>query len=109
MKISLNKRKLKDGRISLSIEYYRGSEISVEGKRRHIRSFENLDTYLFPNPKTTAEKKHNKEGLDFAESVLAIKKAEYAQGKFDLKSTTKSKRTFLAFFEELTEEMQSSV
>lgn len=106
MKISLNKRKLKDGRISLSIEYYRGSEISVEGKRRHIRSFENLDTYLFPNPKTTAEKKHNKEGLDFAESVLAIKKAEYAQGKFDLKSTTKSKRTFLAFFEELTEEKQ---
>lgn len=106
MKISLNKRKLKDGRISLSIEYYCGSEISVEGKRRHIRSFENLDTYLFPNPKTTAEKKHNKEGLDFAESVLAIKKAEYAQGKFDLKSTTKSKRTFLAFFEELTEEKQ---
>ncbi len=106
MKISLNKRKLKDGKISLSIEYYRGSEISAEGKRRHIRSFENLDTYLFPNPKTTAERKHNKEGLDFAESVLAIKKAEYAQGKFDLKSTTKSKRTFLAFFEELTEEKQ---
>ncbi|SIT97969.1 Site-specific recombinase XerD [Epilithonimonas bovis DSM 19482] len=107
MKISLNKRKLKDGRISLSIEYYRGSEVNSEGKRRHLRSFENLDTYLFSEPKTPAEKKHNKEGLSFAESVLAIKKAEYAQGKFDLKSTTKSKRTFLAFFEELTEEKQT--
>lgn len=106
MKISLNKRKLKDGRISLSIEYYRGSEVNSEGKRRHLRSFENLDTYLFSEPKTPAEKKHNKEGLSFAENVLAIKKAEYVQGKFDLKNTTKSKRTFLAFFEELTEEKQ---
>lgn len=104
MKISLNKRKLKDGRISLSIEYYRGSEVNSEGKRRHLRSFENLDTYLFSEPKTPAEKKHNKEGLSFAESVLAIKKAEYVQGKFDLKNTTKSKRTFLAFFSELTDE-----
>lgn len=104
MKISLNKRKLKDGRISLSIEYYRGSEVNSEGKRRHLRSFENLDTYLFSEPKTPAEKKHNKEGLSFAENVLAIKKAEYVQGKFDLKNTTKSKRTFLAFFSELTDE-----
>ena len=106
MKISINKRKLKDGRISLSIEYYRGSEINAEGKRRHLRSFENLDTYLFSDPKNPAEKKHNKEGLTFAESVLAIKKAEYVQGKFDLKNTAKSKRTFLAFFEELTDEKQ---
>ncbi|MCB4235122.1 phage integrase SAM-like domain-containing protein [Kaistella anthropi] len=50
------------------------------------------------------QKKHNKEGLEFAESVLAIRKAEYVQGKFDLKNTTKSKRTFLAFFSELTDE-----
>ncbi|MCD1118098.1 site-specific integrase [Chryseobacterium turcicum] len=106
MKISLNKRALKDGRISLSIEYYRGSEINEEGKRRHIRSFENLDTYLFGNPKTSTEKKHNKEGLEFAENVLSIRKAEFVQGKFDLKNTTKSKRIFLNYFEEKTEEKQ---
>ncbi len=106
MKISLNKRALKDGRISLSIEYYRGSEINERGKRRHLRSYENLDTYLFGNPKTSAEKKHNKEGLEFAENVLSIRKAEFVQGKFDLKNTTKSKRTFLNYFEEKTEEKQ---
>lgn len=104
MKITLNKRKLKDGRISLSIEYYRGSEISNEGKRKHLRSFENLDTYLLPDPKTPKEKKENKEKLEFAEGVLAIRKAEYLQGKFDLKNTTKSKRTFLNYFDEKTEE-----
>ena len=106
MKIALNKRKLKDGKISLSIEYYRGSEISEEGKRRHLRSFENLDTYIFSNPKTPVEKKHNKQGLEFAENVLSIRKAEFAQGKFDLKNTTKSKRTFLNYFAEKTEEKQ---
>ncbi len=46
MKISLSKRPLKDGGISLSIEYYSGSEINKEGKRRHLKSFENLETYL---------------------------------------------------------------
>lgn len=106
MKIALNKRKLKDGRISLSIEYYRGSEISEEGKRRHLRSFENLDTYLFSNPVNPLEKKHNKQGLEFAENILSIRKAEFVQGKFDLKNTTKSKRTFLNYFAEKTEEKQ---
>lgn len=106
MKITLNKRKLKDGRISLSIEYYRGSEISNEGKRKHLRSFENLDTYLLPDPKTPKEKKENKEKLEFVEGVLAIRKAEYLQGKFDLKNTTKSRRTFLNYFDEKTGEKQ---
>ncbi|MGO3307659.1 MAG: phage integrase SAM-like domain-containing protein, partial [Sphingobacterium sp.] len=106
MKISLNKRKLKDGRLSLSIEYYKGSEINENGKRRHLRNFENLDSYLLSDPKTAKEKKENKEVLEFAENVLAIRKAEFVQGKFDLKSTTKSKRTFLKYFEELTEEKQ---
>ena len=63
MKISLVRRKLKDGRISLAIEFYRGSEINVEGKRKHLRSFENLDSYLILDPKTPNEKKKNKETL----------------------------------------------
>ena len=106
MKISLSQRKLKDGRISLSIEFYRGSEITEDGKRKHLRSFENLDSYLINDPKTAKEKKENKEVLEFAENVVAIRKAEYAQGRFELKNTTKAKRVFLNFFAELTEEKQ---
>lgn len=64
MKISLIQRKLKEGRISLSLEFYCGSEITNDGKRKHLRSFENLDTYLIDNPKTAKEKKDNKEALD---------------------------------------------
>jgi hypothetical protein len=106
MKISLIQRKLKDGRISLSLEFYRGSEITDDGKRKHLRSFENLDTYLIENPKTAKDKKENKEALEFAENILSIRKAEYAQGRFELKNTAKSKRVFLNFFAELTEEKQ---
>ena len=104
MKISLSQRKLKDGRVSLSIEFYRGSEVTDEGKRKHFRTFENLDSYLISDPKTAKDKKHNKEALEFAENVLAIRKAEYAQGRFELKNTAKSKRIFLNFFAELTDE-----
>ena len=107
MKISLSQRKLKDGRISLSIEFYRGSEITEDGKRKHLRSFENLDSYLINDPKTAKEKKENKEVLEFAENVVAIRKAEYAQGRFELKNTTKAKRVFLNFFADLTEEKQT--
>ncbi|MDH6250365.1 site-specific recombinase XerD [Chryseobacterium sp. H1D6B] len=42
--------------------------------------------------------------MALAESILAIKKAEYVQGRYDLKDTVKSKRTFLTYFEELTDE-----
>lgn len=107
MKISLSQRKLKDGRISLSIEFYRGSEITDDGKRKHLRNFENLDTYLIIDPKTAKEKKENKEALEFAENVIAIRKAEYAQGRFELKNTSKAKRIFLNFFADLAEEKRT--
>ena len=61
MKISLYERKLKDGRISLSIEFYKGAETNAEGKRRHLRDYENLQIYLHSDPKTLKEKKENKE------------------------------------------------
>lgn len=88
------------------MSFIEGSEITDDGKRKHLRSFENLDTYLIDNPKTAKEKKDNKEALQFAENILAIRKAEYAQGRFELKNTAKSKRVFLNFFAELTEEKQ---
>ena len=99
MKITLKQKKLKDGRFSLYLEYYKGSSTNVDGKRIHLREFEYLKMYLFSEPKDKFEKQKNTETLEFAENVLAIRKTEYLQGKYNLKNTTKSKRTFLAFFE----------
>ncbi|GIM49455.1 hypothetical protein [Capnocytophaga stomatis] len=98
IKISLFQRKLKDGKVSLFIEYYRGSEVSKDGKRRHLRKYENLKLYLHQNPTSKEEKKQNEETLQLAENILAIRKTEYIQGKFDIKNTSKAKRTFLNYF-----------
>ncbi len=106
MNITLKQKNLADGRISLFIEYYKGSSTNAQGRRVHLRNFEYLKLYLHPDPKSVKEKKENKETMALAESILAIKKAEYVQGRYDLKDTVKSKRTFLTYFEELTEEKQ---
>ena len=106
MKITLKQKVLTDGRISLYLEFYKGSTTDNQGKRTHLRDFEFLKMYLFGNPKTTKEKTHNRETLEMAEGILAIRKAEFLQGKYELKNTTKAKRTFLKYFEELTAEKQ---
>jgi len=57
MNITLKQKNLADGRISLFIEYYKGSSTNVQGKRIHLRDFEYLKIYLHPEPKTPKEKK----------------------------------------------------
>lgn len=108
MKITLKQRQLPSGKINLSIEYYKGSEITLEGKRRHNRDYENLKLYLHGEPKNASERKENKETLLLANQIISIREAEFFQGKFDLKNTAKGKRRFLDFFLEKTEEKSDS-
>lgn len=103
MKISLRKKLLKSGMYSLYIEYYKGSS-TVDGKKKHDREFEYLSLYIYQEPKNPTEKRKNKEVYDLAEQIFSIRKAEYAQGKYDLKNTTKLKVSFLSFFQHLMEE-----
>lgn len=104
MNITLKKKKLQNGKLSLYIEYYKGSTLNIEGKRIHLRDFEYLKLYPYQEPKTAAEKKENKEIDTLSEQILSIRKVEYFQGKFDIKNTSKSKRLFLDYFIEKTEE-----
>ncbi len=104
MNITLKKKKLKNGKFSLYLEYYKGSTLNLDGKRIHLRDFEYLKLYPNQDPKTAAEKKENKEIDTLSEQILSIRKAEYFQGKFDIKNTSKSKRLFLGYFIEKTEE-----
>ena len=106
MKITLKEKILNTGKISLYLEYYKGSTIDANGKRQHLRTQEYLKIYLHQNPKTTKEKNDNKENLKLAENILAIRKTDYIQGKFEMKSTTKAKRTFLNFFSEMVDDRE---
>ena len=106
MKITLKEKVLNTGKISLYLEYYKGSTVDANGKRQHLRTQEYLKIYLHQNPKTTKEKNDNKENLKLAENILAIRKTDYIQGKFEMKSTTKAKRTFLNFFSEMVDDRE---
>jgi len=108
MRISLKQKKLKNGTISLYIEYYKGSSTDETGKRIHLRDFEYLKLYLSENPKSAIEKKENKEYLKLAEDILSIRKSEFLQGKYNIRDKSKYKRPFLDYFIEKTEEKKNS-
>ncbi|WP_161633461.1 hypothetical protein [Cellulophaga geojensis] len=91
MKISLRKKKLATGRISLYLEYYNGYSIDENGKTIHDRAFEYLKLYLHGNPITANEKNENKQTLNLAENILTLKKAELIKGKFNIEDNQKGK------------------
>lgn len=95
--------------ISLYIEFYKGTAVGDDGKRTHIRDFEYLKLYQFEDPKSASEKKNNKENLLLAENILAIRKANYVQGKYGIKNHLKAKRPLLDYFEEKAKQHKSSV
>lgn len=108
MKISLRKKKLKTGRISLYLEYYMGYLIDENGKKKHNRNFEYLKLYLHQEPITALEKKENKENLELAQNILTIKKSDHIQGKFKIKDDKKGKILFLSYYNSLKEERYES-
>lgn len=108
MKISLRKRKIANGRITLFLEYYLGYSINENGKMKHNRSFEYLKLYLHENPITAIEKKENKEALQLAQNILTLKNAELIKGKFNIEDTHKGKTLFLDFYNKLKDDRYES-
>jgi hypothetical protein len=80
MKITLRERLLPSGKINLSIEYYKGTILQPNGKRKTVRDYENLKLFLHSKPKNPSERKENKETLALAKQILAIREAEFYQG-----------------------------
>ena len=108
MKIHLRKKKLKSGKKSLYIEYYKGHKSTSKNKIKHFREFEYLDLYLINDPQTAQDKRTNKEQLELAKKILAIRKAEVYQGKFKIQNNFKGKTTFLSYYELKKEERYES-
>ncbi|MDM1043155.1 site-specific integrase [Empedobacter falsenii] len=107
MKISLKQKKLKSEKYTLYLEFYKGSKIDKSGKEIHLREFEYLKLHLFINPKTFEERKKNKENLELAENILAIRKSEYIQGKYGIIDRDKANITFYEYFDRLKEHRSS--
>lgn len=108
MKIILRKKKLKNNKESLYIEFYKGSVITPEGKRKFLRTFEYLDLYLDKSSNSAITKQKNKETLLLAENILSIRQAEHIQGKYQIKNTRKKKTNFLDYYHKIKEEKYQS-
>lgn len=104
IKVHLRKKKLKTGKLSLYIEFYKGIQTLDNGKIKHLRDYEYLQLYLTKSPTSAADKKKNQEQLELAEQILAIRKAEVYQGRYNIQNGNKEKTGLLEFYEQKKEE-----
>ena len=104
MKISLKQKRLKSGKYSLYIEYYKGSYIDENGKEKHNREFEYLKLYLSSNPKSIAEKRKNEETLKLAENIRTLREADFIKGKFNIQDDKKVRTNIFDVFDEILAE-----
>lgn len=104
MKITIEKRANKEGdKQTLRLVYWYGSYTDEEGKIKHNRKREQLDQFLYTEPKTKPEKQHNKETLQLVEAIKTKRLAEAAAGKHGFMDTTKAAASFWRFFDEIME------
>ena len=83
MTINLRKRKqTKNGKISLYLEIYKGKTTNADGKSRYIREYEYLNMFLVDNPRTEADKQHNKEVLQLAKNIKSEKELELHTNRY---------------------------
>jgi integrase len=102
MKITIEKRANKEGdKQSIRLVYWYGSHTDENGKTKHDRKREQLDQYLYANPKTKTEKQHNKETLQLVESIKAKRLTEAATGRHGFTDTTRINASFYSFFSQL--------
>ena len=77
MKVSVNKRNPNSkGLQQLRPVYYYGVVEGGDGKKRPKRDYEPLELYVYHNPKTQAERQHNKEMMRQAEAARSARLVE---------------------------------
>lgn len=81
MKISIKKRKLKNNKTSLYLQFYKGYSKDIEGKIKHDREFYCLELYIFTEPQSEKEFSHNDITLGKAETIRNRYQYDYANKK----------------------------
>ena len=109
MKIHLRQRKQsKKGKISLYLEYYKGTVTNSDGKVKPIREYEYLDLYLIDKPKTQTDKESNKKTLELAESIKAKRLIDIKNGQHGFSSNVKQNTNFIEYFEKQLQKKSQS-
>ena len=104
MKITIEKTTNKAGdKQAIRLVYWYGSHTSADGKLVHNRKREQLNQYLYANPKTKTEKQHNKETLQLVEAIKSKRIAEAASGQHGFTDGTRINASFYGFFTQIME------
>lgn len=119
---------LKDGRISLYLEYYLGRsetpELDADGnqvyytdgamagkpkyKVKHVRKKENLNLYLYSNPKDQRERMQNRNTLAFAEKTRFEREQRFLEDREGYKFRRDTNVNFLDFFQKFINESRNA-
>jgi integrase len=96
--VHLREKKLKNGKLSLYLDYYPPIYIPQTGKETR-REF--LGIYLHEKPKTEVEKEINRVGKAKAQSIRSERELELINNSFDLTNRLSAKLNFLEYFNQL--------
>lgn len=96
------------GKVSLYLEYYKGTTKTSEGKIKPVRDYEYLNLYLVDNPKTTIDKDQNRKTLELAKTIKAKRELEIKNGQYGFTPDFKVKAVFLDYFNSETDKRINS-
>ena len=98
MKVTMRKKRLKDGRVALYLDIYKGSVV-IDGKVKSVREYEKLDIYLYEPPRTYAQRQYNKEKLRLAETIRARRELDLISGKYQIVAKHKQNFNLIGYVE----------
>ncbi len=102
MKVNLREKKLKNGRLSLYLDFY--PPVIADGKQTR-REF--LSLYIFEKPKTELERAHNKETRLLAETIRSKRQLDLQANPHGFISRRRKNADFLDFFRKLIGQKQN--
>lgn len=105
MKVTLREKSLKNGKLSLYLDFY-PPILNPETGTKTRREF--LGLHIYVHPKTETERAHNKETKMLATHVQAKRQLEIQAGQFDFLVKEKAPVDFLEYFLQLAEERKDS-
>ena len=103
--ITLRKKILQTGKVSLYLDFYPPIINPKTGKDTR-REF--LKLYLFESPKTVEEKKHNNDTLDLAKVIKSKRDVQLKNKEYGFKDNVKLSVNFIVFFKSIVDEYYNS-
>lgn len=109
MKISIDIREPdREGKCAIRLIYYAGSYLDpATGTRKHKRSREPLNLFIYDKPRTAGERQHNKEAQRIAEAIRAKRLFEHETGKHHLDGNNALAASFFDYFQKVTDQKAS--